>query len=299
MLTIKTVLETPSDKRRKIQVSLEDQQSIVFPIEYYSLLAKMRKPNTDDAEEDGVYLYDVNRFLMTLGKDDSRLLYEMYNDIHACRAQSSMDDYKFIRDRIYFTLMHCGIYTALVKFASGELFTYPDLTDAGQRDGNSENNTFCKNEFVELTALALLSKLLVPIFGLYFELDEIAKVPSVSKEGLLLDLLDPYLTDSEFSAVYEKLEFYVQNRLSKDIGRRNRNRKTDFDYLKSLATEMSISSLSELTYCAVSKTIINAFYKYDGVVFAEDATIPNILIYTNSRVTDFEATIFKKLIGTR
>lgn len=278
MLSFKTIGAGRGSELRRLQINYPDRDPLDFVIDRYNLLAKNRSKDINNDVEDGIYLYPVNMFFRSLDEDTRLSLYDMYTVIHKAVIALPTQAPEIAKGQIHHVLKHNELFDKLITFCNGSLFAYPDLQDVGTREHHTNDKTFKRNEFVELTALSIFSKMMIPILGgLDFILPPLSKIEQIIT---LNEVIEPYLIDSEFDTVHHKLENFIITSVEKYIQRYPLPHKVSKD---------------DIVLFILSKVIIDGFYKYDGIVFSTDDTVPHILVYISKIIQKIQKDVNRSL----
>lgn len=118
-------------------------------------------------------------------------------------------------------------------------FPIPSFSDAGTKEHHDERRTFYEDDYVDLTAICLLTKLLVPVWGsLHLHIPEVPIGEGPSREELLYDTLFATVSNGRFSRVFNKLEFFTKSTVERARQRfdkrRSETEQTSAEILKVL-----------------------------------------------------------------
>ena len=90
----------------------------------------------------------------------------------------------------------------------------PDLSHIGTRPQDSSDTTFYKDDYIELTTLSIMCKMLCPIFGeIIYWFNKSAFLDKTTKEIHAIKILEKVIS-KYFSFIIEKLLHYIDTRLS-------------------------------------------------------------------------------------
>lgn len=157
---------------------------------------------------------ELNEYLATWSDERQDRLWKLYVSVHANLTNSDIntetltDNLADLVEQIY----QLATYDNLKSWVYRADLQYPeDLSDTyqeyGPRGRNYRERTYIKNEYLELVALALGLRLMIPIWGLYIQLI-VGRSGNYYKEAEAVDLLDqsgvkdwpPYVRMEEYVA---------------------------------------------------------------------------------------------------
>lgn len=193
---------------RKNGNSVSGCPDISFSIKTYEKIAKDKEDKVGD-----LILYPINLFFETLSYPDQLEIYKFY--AHAQKAIGSItkenrrDIEKDLQDRIYDLVYNLNLSTKMIDFCKTGVFLYPGLAEAGTLPHHSPAKTFLENDYVEITAISVFTKLMVPIWGEFINVLSELKIDPNQREKIAFDLIEMTLEESAFERIYNKLNFML------------------------------------------------------------------------------------------
>lgn len=201
---------------------VKDREPLQFRVTTYDYLRNPKRKG-------GVEYWDAtfriaNDFLSTLPLKDQHALHDFYNDSLSLMNAIQMDTIQAtidsLQQRTRQLIDDTNItHKAMVFIKNNRQIVYPDLSSIGQRPIDSDNMTFGLHDYVKLTALCLVSKLMCPIHGEYIHKtskeDDI--INSKGKEIHGLHIVEPINEAPDFVDITDKLENYSNQITSKAI----------------------------------------------------------------------------------
>lgn len=205
--------ESPSDKFLDAAVALRNgsenvpgKPDLPFSIKTYMKISETSEDNTGDQ-----ILLPINLFFETLSFADHNTLYDMYAYGKTIVGQLNKENRRTLEGQlqktIFNTISKLNLVPKLIAFCQTPHFVYPDLTNAGTEAHHSPAKTFLPHDYVEITAISLLSKLMVPIWGEFIQKLRILEVDMNKVEKIGFDLIEQTLEDSDLERIYKKLKF--------------------------------------------------------------------------------------------
>jgi hypothetical protein len=194
---------------------------IPFYIKTYQKIAETSEDNTGDQ-----ILLPINLFFREqLDLMEQNTLYDMYrhakNVITAMNKDNRRELQDDLQEKVYNTIKHLNLVPKLIAFCQTSHFIYPDLQNAGTEAHHTPAKTFLPQDYVEITASSLLSKMMVPIWGEFIYKLRALEVDQNKIEKIAFDLIEPSLEEGAFERIYQKLYFSLstlvrEKRLSSD-----------------------------------------------------------------------------------
>jgi hypothetical protein len=170
-------------------------------------------------------MYPANLFFNKLTDEEQGELYDMYVRVKDLIGRMNLENYRVIQDlirkRVTQTLKVINIANRLVEFAADPIFLYPDLTEAGKGANHTEERTYHHGDYLVLTGISILSKIVYPICG------EIHNLPRIIGDETLfdmigLDIIEPTLESGPFGPVYNKLQNTIRKTVTTTLERQDK-----------------------------------------------------------------------------
>lgn len=184
--------------------AVEDCPDLEFVIRTYNKISK------DDALKSGDnILLPINRFFETLTDKEHISLYKMYAQVAESIEKLNVHNRSEVLEKIH-TVIHerfisLNLTTRLVDFCRSGVFTYPNLDHVGKEAHHTLEKTFYYDDYVEITAISLISKMMVPIWGAFIYHMDTVDINANQREPLALDFIEPTLEDPVLRRIYKKL----------------------------------------------------------------------------------------------
>lgn len=157
------------------------------------------------------YYATINAFLATLDAEQQAILAAFYQGAHDTLAAMKAETLEVTRVSLGRAFNHAVDQTQLIRrllaFVQSGAVPMPDLSEAGGRVQDTDAMTFYAHDAEELTVIALVCKLLSPVWGEFIYASS-AYVNNVDKELLALGVMVPCLERQELKSIREKLYFY-------------------------------------------------------------------------------------------
>lgn len=237
---------------------------------------KISKDETDSRAE--FILAPINQFFDLLTDQEQKLLYNLYTKtkhlIKTITVNNRHEIEEILQEKIYDTIVNLNLPERLISFSKSDAFAYPDLSEAGKANHHTKEKTFNLEEYQELNAISLLSKILFPIWGDFtVKLDEI-NINNNLRKKIAFQLIVPNLEEGAFATVYRKLSYYISSAVA------DYRKNFDKNTIKSSMTTSFI-----LTYNGIDDEMfidmVMGVIIANGLVIYESA---DIMIYINGRI---------------
>ena len=211
---------------------VEGSPDLVFPIRSYQKITRGGDASDDDSDGDETggneIILPANLFFDTLTLKDHILLYNMYRDCQNIIGEIDDDNWRQKRNQIYDvvykTLKAVKFDRRAIAFCQGEPFIYPDLTGIGREAHHTEEKTFLIADYKEITAITVMTKAMIPIWGYLLAKLSTPAHPVRQREQFAFEIIEDVLEDGAFERVYRKLYNYFQSVIAdirKNIERKN------------------------------------------------------------------------------
>lgn len=272
--------------------NLEGYPDITFSIKTYEKIAKSNLENVGD-----MILLPINLFFDKLTLKDHKNLYEMYKfakeKIFSLTKENRREVSEEIRERIYKTIEFINLPGKMIQFCQGDPFVYPDLTNVGKKAHHTEEKTFLENDYAELTAISIMSKLMVPIWGEFVKALDSVGIGANQREKLAFDLIEDSLEDGEMGRIYGKLSNYLHSLVTdnrKAIDKKPMgNAQTSFILTHSAMDDQMFEDITMATI------IIKRLATYESLSKTKDGGIPNAMVYIDDGIKKTADTKIKTL----
>lgn len=240
---------------------------------------------------DQILKYD-NLLFSKLSDKTSEILYRYYSDIQLVihnlsidNRSSTMATMTAMTTEMMNTINLAGICIDFVKWIKPPL---PDAGIIGRRQHHSAAKTFeiddPKNpDYLDMTALAIFSKIMFPVWGQYCHRMKTIGVGNMDKEFYCLLFAEPGLMQSKLGRIYNKFRAYVFSEVTRAMNKSARNpygNESNFDRNmftlgKQIYNEDQFQSLN------LAKIIVKRLVGFDieSSSLKGENNIPNVMIY--------------------
>ena len=273
---------------------------ITFEIRTYQKIAE-DKPEKGNSKEDNTGIGDkillpLNMFFETLSEEEQARLYEMYASSHDIlrhlKMETLRDTQNKIQDVIYKTINKLDLVDRMITFCRQPAFVYPDLEDVGNKPHHSAEKTFLEEEYIELTAISILCKMLMPIWGEFIQRLSLIDANTNQREKLALDLIEPTLEKSTFGPIYRKL-FSLITSVTAEI-RKNYDKQTiggaNTAYVLTHGGGVDDRMFNEIVMAAI---IVKRMASYECFATLREGKPPNAMVYIDNGIRNTTDTKIK------
>lgn len=275
--------------------NVDGHPDIPFSIKTYVKISKDGEHEVGDR-----ILLPINLFFKTLSDKEHRIIYAMYKYTKTHIDQMTKDNRREYQDRIqlkvYETIRKLDIPTKLIRFCKTDLFVYPDLSEVGKLPHHSKEKTFLIDDYVEITAISLLSKMMVPIWGEFVKILGDLGIGNNQRERIAFDLIEPSLEESSFARIYTKLSNSLESII--DEIRKNIDKKPMGSTTTSfIVTHNGIDD--EMFDSIVMATIVmKRMAPYECFTLLKDGNVPNAMVYIYDSIMKTADTRIKAMRNT-
>lgn len=254
----------------------------VFSIKTYEKIAKDNEGNIGD-----LILLPINLFINTLPFHEQQQLDALYIDaknlIGTITADNRREVQKNLQQQIFNTIQNLDLADKMIRFCQTDQFVYPDLSVAGTLPHHSPAKTFMLNDYVEITAISLLSKLMVPIWGEFIKVLGNIGIDNNQREKIAFDLIEPTLEEGAFERIYQKLSYT----LSTLVG--ERRKLTDKKASLSATTSSFIithNGIDDQMFDSIvmATIIVKRMATYECFIRLKEGNVPNAMVYIDDGI---------------
>lgn len=217
-----------SSKHRDLVATYTDPVTgEVSPPLYFNIRTYEKIAGTSPSANGDAILAPLIAFVHDLSDRNQKTLYRYYEAAHGLFA--ALDVKEDIHDTDHTDLITAlfdltndmvektGLCRKLLAFVNTPEFVYPDDPEAGKSYYHSEAMTFGKSEVRDMTALSMLFKVLIPIWGEYIAHFDIFDINPLYREHKAIEIIDEVLETSIFSKTYAKFTQYVKTIIQREI----------------------------------------------------------------------------------
>lgn len=282
-----------STKYRDLVISYTDpttEQS--FPPLYFNIRTYDKISGTSALSNGPAILAPLIRFVEGLSDRNQRILYRYYEAAHAAFAELDVKENIVPQDHTdlianLFTLTNemvdkTNLCRKLAAFVRTPDFVYPDDSEAGKSYYHSTAMTFDQNEIYDMTALSMLFKLLIPIWGEYIAHFDIFSINPIYREQKAIEIVDEILDTSIFARTYQKFVTYVETIVKRECTMfdKDQNRSVHTDHIFSFhnITEAVFTEVIEATIL-LKKTVL-----YECGTIKPEGNVSSIMVYIHNGV---------------
>ena len=263
---------------------------LVFSMKTYQKIAK----DNEEQEGDSILL-PINLFFETLTFADHHDIYAMYRFAKHAIGVLTMDNrheiQKALQERIFDTMFRLDLPAKLIAFCRTPRFIYPDLTDAGTLPHHSPAKTYNTDEYIQITAISLVSKMMVPIWGELIKKLDMVGIGKNQKEKMAFDLIEPTLEEGAFEYIYNKLSYTVSTLV--ELGRAATDKKNSMTGMKISSFIITHNSIDDQIFdtMVMASIIVKRMATYECFVRLNDKKAganvfksPNAMVYIDDGI---------------
>lgn len=254
---------------------------IVFSVKSYQKIARENHLVNQGESNGDEILLPVNLFFSTLSLKDHISLYLMYKEAQKIISNMSEDNWRESRDAmhdyIFKTFKNMKLDEKTIAFCQKPPFVYPDLSMIGQEAHHTEAKTFKEADYKEITAIAVVTKIMIPIWG--YLLSKLSSQPHNvrQREQLAFELIETTLEDGGFERIYNKLFHYfrsVINDIRKNIDKKPTNAASTSFILthNGLDDQMFETSI-------MSTVLVKRLASFPCFAHKDDVKAPDVMVY--------------------
>lgn len=244
-----------------------------------------RKINEDKTTGEQI-IYPINLFFKTLTQSDHQTLYDFYQTCESIIEELTSSNLRDIQVRlqnsIYDTMTQLGIPEKLITFCATDVFKYPDVSWVGTEAHHTEEKTYREQDYIEITAISLLSKLMMPIWGNFVEALRVLDFKSNSRQKLAFDIVEPVLENGVLERVYAKLRYKVETVVNE--------KKTSMERISNVNVPTSFimahSAVDDdiLNDIVMATLIVKRMATYGCIDRLNNGNLPDVVVYLTTQI---------------
>lgn len=237
----------------------------------------------------------VNMLLRKLSDEKALVLYKYFDETLTIIRDFNITNRRETMSRLTKATMDLFIKVDLaaycIRFTEIIDPPLPDPTSVGWKHHHSASKTFSVRskeapDYVEMTAMAFLAKLLFPIWGQYCQRMKMLGLGSIDKEYYCLQFLEPALLKSDFSRIYKKFRNYTFDEVRRAMDKSARNPYgNESNYDRNLFTLAKQGyNIVQFQMLNLAKILVKRLVVFNVEVSSlkgED-NIPNIMIFSQA-----------------
>ncbi len=197
-----------------------------FHIRTYAKLSKReRNSATKKWSNQWSLLECANDFLKTLNKEEQESIITLFIEIgklldNIPDMMTMTDTVRIINNQVYNVFDKYDLAERIVVFVTNNIritSNLPNLSNVGKRPQDHEDKTFVYDEFIQVVAVAIMHKIMFPIFGeIIYVISNMSSASNQGKEMYALAIMDKTL-ENKFGPIYSKLERYINGTISSSM----------------------------------------------------------------------------------
>jgi hypothetical protein len=262
--------------------NIDGYPDISFVIRTYQKIAKDEEEITSNS-----IIRNINLFFDTLDIKAQTELYKMYKYAKAQLGLMDLVNRREIQDNIqeyiFKTIKRFKIDQKMIDFCGSPIFVYPDLAEVGTLPHHMPAKTFVIGEYIEITAISLLSKMMIPIWGELIKILGDLKIGSNNRDKIAFELIEPVLEDGPFERIYAKLSYYLSTSVIDT--RKALDGKATANYTTSsfIITHNGIDD-EMFNVIVMAAIVVKRMATYDCFTTLRDGGIPDAMVYINDGI---------------
>lgn len=268
---------------------------IVFSMKTYEKIARDSEGLIGD-----LILLPINLFFEELSMDDHRAIYDMYRYTKETIDHMTMDNKREIQDalqeRIFHTIHRLKLSEKMIAFCQTKRFVYPDLSSAGKLPHHSKEKTFILEDYIEITAISILSKLMVPIWGEFIRQLGVIGIGNNQREKIAFDLIETTLEEGAFERIYNKLSYSLTS-LIMDIRKATDKKSMGNATTSFILTHNGIDD-QMFDQIVMATIVVKRMATYECFTRLKDGNVPNAMVYIDDGIKRTADTRIKAMRNT-
>lgn len=293
--TITAFLDAAVSLRDDKNKNIPGYDDIYFSMRTYEKIARDKDDNMGDQ-----ILLPINLFFSRLSFSDHKEIYEMYKFARREIERTTMENKREIQDAlqetIFNTIQNLNLPEKMIEFCKDPRFIYPDLSQVGRDAHHTKEKTFFTEDYIEITAISILSKLMVPIWGEFIKQLGIIEITNNQRENLAFDLIEPVLVDSAFERIYNKLAYFLSASVT-DI-RKATDKKTMGGTTTSFILTHNGIDDQMFESIVMATIIVKRMATYECFTKRKEGNVPNAMVYIDDGIKKTADTRIKAMRNT-
>lgn len=219
-------VSAPKCHRVAICMHNEDGEVLAEPVEFD--ISTYRKVTRQSTTIDAICELNT-RFFATLTPEEQQKFYAYFVAMKELLLTITQEDLQTrlpqMADLTEDLFLGLKIPQRLIKFVRDIDVPFRSFEGKVLRGHDTKEKTFFEQDYVEVTAISVMCKILSPILGESISLLKPPITDKENKEFFTFKIFEPVLTapHSEFLRVYDKLKFYLSSTIESTMSGRNNN----------------------------------------------------------------------------
>lgn len=278
---------------------------LLFSMRTYEKIAKdeIHKGGSDKDKSEGTgdqILLPINLFFAELTFEEQREIYEMYRFCKDTIEHTEMENKREIQDtlqeRIFNTISRLRLAERMITLCRTDRFIYPDLSQVGIEPHHTNEKTFLLEDYIEITAISILSKMMVPIWGEFIRRLGIISISNNQREKMAFDLIEPTLEEGAFERIYNKLSYSLSESVA------YLRKETDNKTMGGTTTSyiLTHNGIDDQMFNSIimATIIVKRLATYECFTRLKDGNIPNAMVYIDNGIERTADTRIKSMRNT-
>lgn len=261
--------------------AIEGCPDLVFSVKSYQKIARDNSLVAETDSNGDEILLPVNLFFKTLSQNDHMALYLMYKEAQRVITDLDEDNWRDARDTlheyIFKTFRNLKIDSKAIAFCQGAPFRYPDLSLIGLEAHHTEAKTFKEADYKEITAIAVLTKIMIPVWGYLFAKLSTSSHNVRQREQLAFELIETTLEDGAFERIYNKLYHYFRSVIN-DIRKNTDKKPSNTASTSFILTHNGIDDQMFET-SIMSTVLVKRLASFDCFTTQDTVKSPDVMVY--------------------
>lgn len=283
MLRIERVPESEHSRHMVAEVQFGDDQGIIPPNLIFPRFALNTYDSLRDMSTKGDHVYHlVNAFFATFNLEEQRALYDYYVEMKLLINAVTVETVGVLRKK-NMTILTTKVLTDLrvaeraIQFINDVGVPFPEFPEE-LRNHDTEKMTFRRPEYVDLTAVSLVSKVMSPIWGDFINVMKKPIVNEFDKEINCYLILIDVLRTGAFAYIYERFSKYLKVTVNKALTSSDPTGRKGSSSFSLASNGFVVSRLQEMVYAI---TLVKKFVIHDVWKLPNGGTEPpNIMTYS-------------------
>lgn len=282
LIVNRTPINSVAPYRYNMEVSFAKRNGIEFDAGTYQKINK-----GDDHSGPHVSLLIINHFFTTLGPDDQADIFDFYGKTKELISSVVDSNHEVVEKEIAEHLLElvedCKLMDAARDFSRLRVFEYPDLPLVGQMEHHSEEKSFYLEEYIDITAMSMLCRMMLPVWGEYDNHLRLRGVDMSDRRVRSFGLIDSVFETFGPKASYDKL--YNTCVSIVDNTRRSQDKRERKDWL-STAQLLKVSDFDDdsFEYARMATFFVKSLGMYDPMRDPDTDALPNLMVFASKMI---------------
>ena len=238
----------------------------------------------------------VNPVLKLLNNAECETLFNYYYQMECIIRNMNKENFDnslvSMRDMTTRVFLDLHLDYKTLSYVTPQTFPFPDLTGVGTRAHDTKDMTFKLEDYIEVTSIQVICKLMAPVWGELFDKIKDKHNPLIgsdNREYSCSIIIEEFLRKSRFGKIYAKLEHYIGVTTESQLKYDSETKDTQF------ILSNNCVSLPKFKDMMIAMVLVKKFVSYNPFYNKQNPKdVPNIMSNVSTSVKESSTGRYKQ-----